>query len=518
MYVSSCLHVLLTHAIFRGGRRTLMLVGTFALLLGQSTQSLVAQVPDSPSRDSIPAHSLADSLEHWYATGLGAYQLCSGSWVVGRDHPRSPDLVLAQDIEPFEHFHWRDSYTYEVDDDRRTATVAAPGVAARTARYNGDQGCAILPAGNERVSFDPVTVESVLPHPDSQPWPTGDRGAFGSYEGVDREALEAAIEWAFDDDHLEPRQNTRGIVILYRGKILVERFADGWGPYTPQISWSMGKSLASALTGVMIQRGYYDLDDSVPIAEWQGTSDPRSRIRIRHLVRMSSGLDFDNFGLSGPPSYRAANEHLRIYFDALPSHLHAINQPLRFEPGTTWRYRNSDPLTLMLIMRRALEEEGEEHLTFPQVALFDRVGMRSMVLETDAWGNFLITGRDYGGSRDWARFGLLHLQDGMWEGERILPEGWVDFVSTPAPANENEGYGGLFWLNRGGAMERVPPDAYWAAGHMGQVTLIIPSREMVVVRHGPSAGESRSYMNDFVGRVLEAIGRPVDPEVWRERR
>jgi CubicO group peptidase (beta-lactamase class C family) len=469
-----------------------------------------AQTGEAVSAQTSPRLSLADSLEHWYASGLGAYQLCSGLWVVGRDHRRSPEEVLDGDVRPFPHMHWEEGYAYEVHEEDRSVTVTAPGVASRTAAYNGDQGCAILPAGNDRVSFEPVPVPSDLPDPEDQAWPTGDRGAVGTFSDVDRDALEAVLDWAFDDDGLDPPQNTRGLVILYRGKILAERYAPGWSPYTPQISWSMGKSLASALTGVMVRRGFYGPDDRAPVEEWRGTADPRSKIRIRDLLRMSSGLDFDNLGLGGPPAYRAANEHMRIYFDALPSHLHAVNQPLRFEPGAVWRYRNSDPLSLMLIMRRALEAAGEDHLTFPQRELFDRIGMRSMVLETDAWGNFLITGRDFGGTRDWARFGLLHLWDGVWEGERILPEGWTEFVATPAPGDPSRGYGGLFWLNRGGAMDRIPRDAYWAAGHMGQTTMIIPSREMVVARQGPSAGRSSAHFNELVGRVLEAVGRPLE--------
>ena len=127
------------------------------------------------------------------------------------------------------------------------------------------------------------------------------------------------------------------------------------------------------------------------------------------------------------------------------------------------------------------------------------------MLETDAWGNFIMTGYDYGTARDWARFGLLHLWDGDWQGDRVLPRGWADFVSTPAPASENQGYGGLFWLNRGGRYDRVPEDAYWAAGFMGQTTMIIPSRDMVVVRLGPSPGRFDRYFNDFVGRILEAV-------------
>jgi CubicO group peptidase (beta-lactamase class C family) len=113
-------------------------------------------------------------------------------------------------------------------------------------------------------------------------------------------------------------------------------------------------------------------------------------------------------------------------------------------------------------------------------------------------------------ARDWARFGLLHLRDGVWNGERVLPEGWVDFISTPAPANEAREYGGLFWLNAGGSMDRVPRDAYWPAGFMGQNTVIVPSRDLVVVRLGPSPGRGfDAYLNDLVGDVLDAI-EPVD--------
>jgi len=412
---------------------------------------------------------------------------------------------VARDIARFEPFQWEDDFDYEVDADAGTATVTDPRVGSRTARYSGDQGCTILPAGNSDVFFEPVDVPSSLPDPSTQDWPTGDRNAWSDFEGVDSAALEATLDWAFDDEALERPQNTRGVVVVHRGRLVAERYADGWGPYTPQISWSMGKSIASALTGVLVEQGEYAPDDPAPVPEWQGPEDPRRNIRIVDLLRMSSGLDFDNFGLDPDASYVAANEHFRIYFDGVNVHLHAINQPQRYEPGAVWRYRNSDPLSLMYIARRAVEARGGDFLTFPQRQLFDRVGMRSMVLETDAWGNFIVTGYDFGGSRDWARFGLLHLNDGVWEGERVLPEGWSELVSTPAPGDGSRGYGGLFWLNRGGAMEGVPADAYWAAGYMGQRTLIVPSRDLVVVRQGPSPGGFGPYFEELVVRILDAL-------------
>jgi len=229
---------------------------------------------------------------------------------------------------------------------------------------------------------------------------------------------------------------------------------------------------------------------------------------VRDLLHMSSGLDFRNMGLNGPESYTRDNKHMRVYFDGLNVFEHAVNQPLDVPPDTRWRYQNSDPLTLGKLVRDLVEARGEAYLTFPQRELFDPIGARHFVLETDAWGNFVMTGFDYGSARDWARFGLLHLHDGVWEGKRILAEGWVPFISTPAPADKTRGYGGLFWLNRGGAWKGVPEDAYMSSGHMGQFTMVIPSRDVVVVRMGPSPAGSQNYMSELVARILEGLPSP----------
>ncbi len=314
-----------------------------------------------------------------------------------------------------------------------------------------------------------------------------------------------AVEVAFHSAMAQTEQNTRALLVVYNGKIIGERYATGWTKDTPQISWSQGKSITAALIGVLVQQGHLKINDLAPVGEWQAESDPRRQIRIRDLLRMSSGLDFANLGLRGPESFIRENEHMRIYFDALNVFEHAVNQPAEIPPNTKWRYRNSDPLTLGRIVREIVEANGDEYLTFPQRALFDRIGARNFVLETDAWGNFILTGYDYGSARDWARFGLLHLWDGLWQEDRVLPEKWVDFISTPAPADTSLGYGGLFWLNRGGRLDRVPKDAFWAAGFMGQITMVIPSRDLVIVRLGPSPGDFYAYLNEFIGRVLACL-------------
>ena len=486
--------------------RTLLL----ALVLAMPATEIVAQ--SRGARSGAQRLSLQDSLATWYALGINAHHLCSGLWVVGRDNQRPADVVIAEDIARFPAFRWEDDFTYRVDAATHTATVTDPQAGSRSAKYNGEQGCSILPAGAAGVFFRPVAVKPALPDPATQDWPTGDRNARAQLEAATVAKLEAALDWAFDDAARPRAQNTRGVIAVQRGKIIAERYAAGWGPYTPQISWSMGKSIAATLTGILVQQGDLALDRPAPVPEWQGALDPRRSIGIDDLLNMSSGLDFDNFGLNPASSYDAANEHFRIYFDAVNVFAHSVHQPLRYEPGTVWRYRNSDPLTLMAIARRIVESKGGDWLSFPQRQLFDRIGARSFVLETDAWGNFIITGFDYGGTRDWARLGLLYLWNGEWQGERILPANWSTFVSTPAPGDRSRGYGGLFWLNRGGARERLPEDAYWMAGYMGQTTMIIPSHDLVVVRHGPSPGGDGPYFEELVVRILDAIGAANGPD------
>jgi CubicO group peptidase (beta-lactamase class C family) len=432
---------------------------------------------------------------------FGAHNLCAGLWVVGRVNKRSPDQILAQDILPFPLFSWEHDFTYNVDSVRHAVTVRGNGFPPRTAQYHGDQGCSILPRGDTAIHFTPVHVTRHLPDAARQRWPMGDAGATASFADVNRDVLDAALDWGM----AQTEHNTRAIVVLYRGKIVGERYAPGWTKDTPQISWSEGKSITAALVGILVGRGALNVDDVAPIAEWHGNGDPRAAIRVRHLLNMSSGLDFLYPNVMGPEAYTRENKHLRVYFEGLNVFEHAINNPLKTAPNAEWRYQNSDPLTLGKIIKDKLAARHESYLTFPQRTLFDRVGIRSAVLETDAWGNFILSGFDYLSARDWARFGLLHLHGGVWNGQRILPEGWTTFVSTPAPAAPQQVYGGLFWLNRGGALDGVPRDAYWADGAMGQYTLIIPSRDVVIVRLGPSPENPRPYLAEVARRVLAAL-------------
>ncbi len=436
-----------------------------------------------------------------YAAGIAAHHLCAGVYVVGRVTERAPETVLAEDVRPFPAFAWQDDFEWRMDAEARSATVWAADVNPRTAKYHDDQGCVLLEDGMDAVHYEPVPVPRNQPDAAATPWPLGDLDAEEpDQEGVDRDALDAALGAA-----MAAGQNTRAIAVVRFGRIVGERYAPGFTRNTPQISWSEGKSVTAALIGALVQQGHFGLDDPAPIAEWREPGDERAPILMRHLLTMTSGLDMENLGLAGASSLIPENEHMRVYFDALDVFEHASSQPAGIPPGTEFRYRNSDPLSLGRIVRETVEADGGEYLTFPQRALFDRIGSRDFVLETDPWGNFILSGYDYGSAADWMRFGLLHLEDGVMGGERILPEGWSEFVSAPNPGAAEQEYGGLFWLNAGGRHPDVPLDAYWAAGFMGQVTMVIPSEDLVFVRLGPSPGDFDAYLNRTVGAVLAAF-------------
>jgi CubicO group peptidase (beta-lactamase class C family) len=308
------------------------------------------------------------------------------------------------------------------------------------------------------------------------------------------------------------------VVVCYQGRIIAERYAPGFDQDTRQISWSAGKSITAALVGLLVKDGCFTINDYAPIEEWKGLDDPRRMIRIRHLLNMSSGLHFRLAGDGDPETiqYTPLNQHGYIYYEGIDVFDLAVNVPLEFVPGSYWRYRNCDPLSLGAIVRRTVDARGEEYLTCPQRALFDKIGARSFVLETDPWGNFILTGYDYGTPRDWARFGLLHLWEGSWKptGEQLLTPEWVEAIRTPAPADHSRGYGGQFWLNAGGRYPNCPRDLYHPAGLGGQVSMIIPSRDVVIARLGhpdPRALDRAElpldkYFDQLVSRILAAIG------------
>jgi CubicO group peptidase (beta-lactamase class C family) len=391
-----------------------------------------------------------------------------------------------------------------VDRSRAEVHVALPDGRRRTARHTGSQGCVILPAGGD-LQFRPVAVPSRLPDPDRTPWPMGDVLPADPPPGLDLARVRAAVDAAFDP----PSAMTAAVVVTWRGRLVAERYGEGITARTPLESWSMTKSLTATLLGVLIQQGAYELWQPAPIPEWQQPGDPRAKIRIGDLLNMSSGL---RIRAPQDPDYDPAGpypDHLYLYTGAVDAFRYAATRPLQWPPATVGRYRNTDPVLVNYLVRLAVEKRGEEYLSFPRRALFDRIGIRTMVIETDAYGNFLGQGAALGSARDWARLGNLYLQDGVWNGERILPEGFVGFVSRVAPAWQADGrpiYGGFFWINGDGTFP-VPREAYYMSGAGGQTTLIVPSHDLVVVRMGHYSGAAAggASLRKALALLLQAV-------------
>jgi CubicO group peptidase (beta-lactamase class C family) len=374
-----------------------------------------------------------------------------------------------------------------IDYQNKAVHITLPNGVVRTAKYLGDQGCVALPIGEADVKFRPVAVPRRLPDPSTQPWPMGDvlpRDPLPA--GIDGAKLRSAVDAAFAD----PAGMTAAFVVTWKGRLVAERYADRLTLHTPLESWSMAKSLSATLLGILMRDGVYSIAQPAPIPEWQTPADPRAAIRIADLLQMSSGL---RIRAPQDPDYDPAvgyPDHVYLYTGCMDTFRFAATRPLQWPPGVVGRYRNTEPVLVNYLLKLGVEKLGRDYLSFPQRALFDPLGIRTMVIETDPYGNFLAQGYMYGSARDWARVGNLYLQDGVWQGQRLLPEGFVDFVRTLAPAwaaDNQPIYGGFFWLNGDGRYP-VPKDAYFMAGAGGQVVLMVPSHDLVVVRMGHFKG------------------------------
>jgi CubicO group peptidase (beta-lactamase class C family) len=442
-----------------------------------------------------------DVLEH-HASGY-AKIMCSAVFVTGLD-PAFAAESIGYFTAPYQ---MRARFgTPKIDRQQRTVEVTMPNGTVRVAKQVGSQGCVTLPIGASDVFFKPSIVQSALPDPKTEPWPMGDMlPQLPAPVGVDMAKVQRAVDAAFD-----PAGMTAAFVVTHRGRIIGERYGDGITATTPLESWSMGKSLSGTLMGVLIRQGVYTLDQPAPIPEWRASpGDPRAAIRIRDILNMSSGL---RIVAPQDPDYDPAGsypDHLYLYTGSIDSFRYAATRPPQWPPATVGRYRNTDPVLINYLIRLAVEKRGDDYHSFPQRALFDKIGIRTMVLDTDPYGNFLTHGYELGSGRDWARLANLYLQDGVWNGERILPEGYVRFVSTLAPAwaaDKRPIYGGLFWINGDGTFP-APRDAFYMSGVGGQTVLIVPSHQLAIVRlgHYKGAAAGGAALRRAVSLLMDAV-------------
>lgn len=446
-----------------------------------------------------------DPLEH-HTSGF-AKILCSGVFITGLE-PADAAENVGGFTSPFE--ARAAVVDTVVDHEREEVRLTLPSGATLAAKKYRNQGCVTRPVGEDSIFFRPSDVARNLPPAETTPWPMGDLLPDEPFPAeVDMDAVARALDEAFGP----PEAMTQAVVVTYNGRILGERYGQGADLHTPLESWSMGKSLTGTLMGILIQRGVYELWQNAPIPEWQGEGDPRGEIRIGDIMRMSSGI---RIRAPQDPDYDPEvgyPDHVYLYTGRVNSFEYAATRPQQWPPNTVGRYRNTDPVLTNYLIRLGVEGTlREDYHAFPQRALFDRIGIRDAILETDPYGNFLTQGYEFLAARDWARLGMLYLQDGVWNGERLLPEGYAQYARTLAPAWEADGrpiYGGAFqWLNGRGGYP-VPREASYFSGAGGQVTLMIPSHGLVVVRLGKYRGARVG--GQALRRGLEILMEAVPP-------
>jgi CubicO group peptidase (beta-lactamase class C family) len=397
------------------------------------------------------------------ATGYTAKTVCSGHLVSGRTVEDARGDLPPNPLAPL--------LRVAADDSGERVTASLLGAWSSTAYATEGLGCTLADEDPGFAPPDPVVLED----PDA-PWPTGDAPAEAPAD-VDEEALDVAIEGAFAEDDPDGwARNTRAVVVVEEGELIAERYGEGFDADSRLLGWSMTKSVANAIVGRLVAAGELSLDDERLRPEWHG--DERATITLEHLLRMTDGLEFDE-------TYEPGTDATRMLFTPRDMGAYAADKPLAAEPGTVWSYSSG---TTNVLCDLAHEATGAG----PELArdlVFAPLGMASAVLEPDASGGLACSSFLYATARDWARFGQWFLQDGVWEGERLLPEDWVTLSTTPV---EQAGtpYGAQWWLNAGPdgrrRMPSVPADAYWASGHEGQQVVVVPSEDLVVVRLGLS--------------------------------
>jgi CubicO group peptidase (beta-lactamase class C family) len=434
-------------------------------------------------------------------TGFVASVLCSSTFVSGLD----PDRVLTETTDAMPGtglIMW--ALSTDVDRAHKDVTVTLLGLGRSHAVYRDGFGCTL-------DHGDGVAELAVPPADSKQPDALLPGIAGPALVAPINPQLDAALDRAFAEPEAPPLRHTKVVLVLKDGHVVAERYAEGYGIDTPILGFSATKSVMSALTGILVRQGKLALDRPVPVAAWQSPRDPRHAITVDHLLRHTAGLAI---GSSLAASLGAALEPVnRMKFMESDMARYAESLELETPPGSAWNYNDGNYVILSQLIREAVGGHAADVLRFAQQELFGPLGMHHVTLEFDASGNPEGSSQMLATARDWARFAMLYLDDGVVGGKRILPEGWVRYSASPTP-NAWVGYGAGFWTNHGdsyGADYRIhhgwPRNAFFAKGTIGQYVIVVPSERLVIVRFGLSPNwPDVDGVSRLVGDVIAATG------------
>ncbi len=436
------------------------------------------------------------------ATGFLASVLCSETFVSGLDPAKSLSETSAA-MPGTGLLTW--AMDYRLDRAREDVTVTLLGFGRSHAAYRSGLGCRL-------VHGDTVAAAAALPATSPSPAPLLTELAGPSVVTPESPELTAALDRAFAEPAGAPFRRTKAIVVVKDGRIIAERYAEGYGVDTPILGFSATKSVTSALIGILVRQGKLMRDQPAPVAAWRQPNDPRHAITIDQLLRHTAGLAL---GSSLSASLGAALEPVnRMKFMVSDMAAYAESAVIETKPSEAWNYHDGNTIILSHLIRDATGGTPADVLSFARKELFDPLGMRGVTIEFDGAGTPEGSSQMLAPARDWARFGMLYLDEGVVGGKRILPDGWVDYSASPTP-NAWVGYGAGFWTNRGdsfGARFRIehgwPRDAFFAKGTIGQYVIVIPSQHLVIARFGktPNWPFDADGVSELIRDVVAATG------------
>jgi CubicO group peptidase (beta-lactamase class C family) len=377
----------------------------------------------------------------------------------------------------------------KVEQQGNEASATVFGLMERKTMCRDGLGCVLINDGYDTLTIVPKPHRSQISS--DLVFPYGDKEAKDTlFENVDYEMLAKALDSAFTSPE---KQKTRTVLVAYKNHIIAERYADGFNATTPILGWSMTKSVLATLYGILEYNKKIDLTKPVPIVQWN--QDERKSIRLDDLLRMQSGLAWDE-------DYSSISDVTRMLFLENDMSQVQLHKKAIAAPGEIWNYSSGTTNLLSGLLRKQFKTI-QDYLDFPYSALIDKIGMHSMLIETDGAGNFVGSSYGWASTRDWAKFGLLYMNQGNWNGEQLFDASWIRYITEPT-AHSDGTYGAHFWLNANGKYPDVPKDLYSANGYEGQYVFIIPSKELVIVRTG-LAEDPDFELNRFLKEVVHCI-------------
>jgi len=416
-------------------------------------------------------------------SGFSAKNVASAHFIDNR----SLELIEKSDND-FDVIGWA---TNKINESGKFAIATVLGLKERKAIYRKGLGATLINEGFDIAKPYDVPKRNLIQK--NLPFPYGAlEPKDTSFSNVDYAKLNKAVTNAFDGNG-EDDKRTRSVLVIYKDKIIAEKYAQGFSKNSVLLGWSMTKSITGTLFGILQKQQKFDIYKPAPIPEWQ--NDNRKNITTNDLLHMNSGLEWDEH-------YDRICDATEMLFQDEDMSRSQLLKPAVFKPNTHWNYSSGTTNLLSGILLKQFKTH-QEYLDFWYSALIDKIGMHSMVIETDMAGNYVGSSYGWATTRDWSKLGLLYLHKGSWNGEQLFDASWAKYVSTPTNTSEGR-YGAQFWLNAGGFYPDAPRDMYSCNGFQGQKVYIIPSMDLVIVRMGLT-GDSDFDFNGLLKGIVGSV-------------